>query len=86
MRRARRDADLAKGLMRKDNHTAPSHFETFRLVMAGLVRVPARKRTGCPVPAISLRKARPCISYRDRRDKPGDDDLESFGSKRAEPL
>jgi len=26
------------------------------------------------VPAISLRKARLCLPYRDRRDKPGDDD------------
>jgi hypothetical protein len=37
---------------------------TPQLVMAGLV------------PAISLRKARPCNPYRDRRDKPGDDDGE----------
>jgi len=28
------------------------------------------------VPAISLRKARPCVPYRDRRDKPGDDEGE----------
>jgi hypothetical protein len=28
------------------------------------------------VPAISLRKARQCPPYRDRRDKPGDDDRE----------
>jgi hypothetical protein len=29
------------------------------------------------VPAISLRKARPCVRYRDRPDKPGDDEGES---------
>jgi glutathione S-transferase len=30
----------------------------------------------CPVPAISLSKARPCVPYRDRRDKLGDDEGE----------
>jgi hypothetical protein len=35
-----------------------------QVVMAGLV------------PAMSLRKARLCPSYRDRRDKPGDDERE----------
>jgi hypothetical protein len=38
--------------------------ETYQLVMAGLV------------PAISLRKAALCLYYRDRRDKPGDDEGE----------
>src|SRR5262245_43364754 len=32
------------------------------------------------VPAISLRKAPSCIPYRDRRDKPGDDDGEETDS------
>jgi hypothetical protein len=31
------------------------------------------------VPAISLRKAEPCLDKRDRRDKPGDDNI-GFGS------
>jgi hypothetical protein len=31
------------------------------------------------VPAISIRKARQCVPYRDRRDKPGDDDAEGVG-------
>src|SRR5262245_9797866 len=44
--------------------------------MAGLVGVPARERAGRPVPAISLRKARPCVPDRDRRDQPGDDEEE----------
>jgi hypothetical protein len=38
--------------------------QTSRLVMAGLVA------------AISLRKARPCVPNRDRRDKPGEDEGE----------
>jgi len=42
--------------------------------MAGLVGVPARKRAGRPVPAISLARARPCHADRDRRE-PGDDEL-----------
>jgi hypothetical protein len=46
---------------------------TSRLVMAGLVGVPARKRAGRAIPVISLTKARPYVCYRDRRDKPGDD-------------
>jgi hypothetical protein len=49
-----------------------------QFVMAGLVGVPARRRAGCPVPAISLRKARLCLHYRDRRDKRGDDDGEGI--------
>jgi hypothetical protein len=38
--------------------------QTSQFVMAGLV------------PAISIRKARPCSPKRDRRDKPGDDEEE----------
>jgi hypothetical protein len=37
---------------------------SFEFVLAGLV------------PAISLRKAQPCLYDRDRRDEPGDDDGE----------
>jgi hypothetical protein len=44
--------------------------------MAGLDGVLARKRAGCPDPAISVSKAQPCVPYRDRRDKPRDDDEE----------
>jgi hypothetical protein len=44
--------------------------------MAGLDGVPARER-GVPDPAISIRKAKSCVRYRDRlNNKPGDDDGE----------
>jgi hypothetical protein len=37
------------------------------------------------VPAISLREALPCVPYRDRRDKPGDDDGGSLTDDPALP-
>jgi hypothetical protein len=45
-------------------HRAVLHAKAPQLVMAGLV------------PAISLSWARLCLNYRDRRDKPGDDERE----------
>jgi hypothetical protein len=42
--------------------------------MAGLDGVPARRRAGCPDPAISTIEARLCPPNRDRQDKPGDDE------------
>ena len=57
--------------------------EASQLVMAGLVGVPARRRAGCPVPAISLRRVQ-CLHKRDARDKPAHDDRECCGSNRVE--
>jgi hypothetical protein len=66
---------VASDEQRKRKHSgACSHqSQTYRLVMAGLV------------PAISFREARPCVAYRDRRDKPGDDDGESLTDDPSPP-
>jgi hypothetical protein len=46
---------------------------TSDFVMAGLVGVPARKRAGCPVPAIHAFRALPRRKDVDARDKRGHD-------------